>query len=598
MRCVIVLFFLSSLVISNVSRAEDVDYDAILMKLELNISTSSMHSEELIKQLNDVWPNLTREQKTKVYMYQAVLLTYKGDYLSSNSLLVKAEKLNPSDELLNKIYQTLTTNYITLKQYSGALMLMERHLERINKINDIDIKVGSYVRLAYLALELDAYQDLREYALEAMTLSHDLDNRQHCFALLYVAVADLKQQQYQNADSSFQRSQDFCETNQLPLIALMSQKGLAEIALNTEDYQSAKGLLETVLEGYQEFNFQIEINHVNALLSQTYFHLGDFIQAETFARKVMELNDEPSHIEYKAIAAKVLSQRYLESKQYKLAYDYLESHQKYSNSILDDTKAKANAYQMAKFKHQEQAREIALLNQERRLMETQKELEQSDQVNSFMIVTILTGSIFFLSLFLFSSHRQKIRYRKLALIDRLTGVYNRGAGQDFAENEFVQVCLRDANFSVVLFDLDFFKHINDSFGHATGDWALKHVVAVIKPLIRDGDIFTRMGGEEFALFLPYSNEQAAIDIADRCKKVIEEIDSKYSGHQFKLSASFGVSSNLVDDLSLDPILKRADLALYASKHAGRNRVTVYSDDLKGMHCHKDRQSDSQKPLLS
>lgn len=578
--------------------ANEKSYDETLNKLDKASSSSQVEAEVIIESLLTSWEQLSNEQKARLKMYIAIGKIYAGDYQASILLLRAAEQYNPSTETINKIYQYLSTNYIALKDYPAALALMAENLERIDEFNNIDIKVGSYTRLANLALELDAYDDMREYALQASVLSKESEARAHCFALLLVAVADLKQQHYQKAESGFFRSQAFCEGNDLPLIGYMSQKGLALIAIKTEDYNKAKSLLEPVLEGYQEFNFHSEINHVKSLLSQTYLGLGEYSHAQEFANKVMGLNDEPSHIEYKAIAAKVLSQLYLESEQFELAYDYLESHQKYNTLILDDTKAKANAYQMAKFKHQEQAREIALLNQERRLMETQKELEQSDQVNSFMIVTILAGSIFFLSLFLFSSHRQKIRYRKLALIDRLTGVYNRGAGQDFAENEFVQVCLRDANFSVVLFDLDFFKHINDSFGHGTGDWALKHVVAVIKPLIRDGDIFTRMGGEEFALFLPYSNEQAAIDIADRCKKVIEEIDSKYSGHQFKLSASFGVSSNLVDDLSLDPILKRADLALYASKHSGRNRVTVYSDDLKGMDCHKESQSDSQKPLLS
>ncbi|MGS0681812.1 tetratricopeptide repeat-containing diguanylate cyclase [Shewanella sp. 125m-7] len=513
-------------------------------------------------------------------MYQAILKTYGGDYQESIRLLREATKLNPSEATLNKIYQYLSTNYIGLKDYPAALALMAANLERIDEISDIDIKVGSYVRLANLALELDAYQDLRDYALQAMALSHDVDTRQHCFALLYVAVADLKQQQFKSAESSFKNSQTFCEANQLPLIGLMSQKGLALVAIQREDYNRAKSLLELVLKGYQEFNFQSEINHVNALLSQTYFSLGDASQAEEFANKVMSLSDDPSHIEYKAIAAKVLSQRYLESKQYKLAYDYVESHQHYTNLMLDDTKAKANAYQMAKFKHREQAREIALLNQERELLQTQKELDRSDRTNNLMIVTMLIGSIFFLSLFVIYSHRQKIRYRKLALTDRLTGVYNRGAGQDFAENEFVQVSMRQAEFSVVVFDLDLFKNINDSYGHATGDWTLKHVVSAVKPLIRDSDIFTRMGGEEFALFLPYSNETVAQGIAERCKEAIAAIDTKYSGHAFNISASFGVASNTVEDLSLDPLLKRADIALYASKHSGRNRVTAYTAELE------------------
>ncbi|GIU51166.1 GGDEF domain-containing protein [Shewanella sairae] len=582
MHFIIVAFFCLALSSAYVN-AEENDFDTILDEIVYSLTVSPQKSTILIDDMLSRWSALSAEQKSRVKVYQAILKTYDAEYQASIQLLREAEQLNSSDVSLNQISQYLATNYIALKNYPAALELMEKNLERISEISDVSIKVASYVRLANLAMELSAYQDMKAYAVEAMVLSQNLDTKQHCFAQLFVAVADLKQQEYEKAKNAFQRSKVFCEGNQFPLIGLMSRTGLALVAIETEEFKGSRKLLEHVLKGYQEFNFQTEINHVNALLSQTYLGLGDYAQAEEFANKVMGLSDEPSHINYKAIASRVLSQLYLESEQFELAYDYLESHQQYNTLILDDTKAKANAYQMAKFKHQEQAREIALLNQERQLMQTQKELDQSDQTNSLMLVTMLIGSIFFLSLFLLSSHRQKIRYRKLALTDRLTGVYNRGAGQDFAENEFIQISMRNANFSVVLFDLDFFKTLNDRFGHATGDWALKHVVAVVKPLIRDSDIFCRMGGEEFALFLPYSNQRAAIEIAERCKTAIENIDTKYSGHTFTINASFGISSNIEEDLSLDPILKRADIALYKSKGSGRNCVTVYSEELE----HKD-----------
>ncbi|GIU09638.1 GGDEF domain-containing protein [Shewanella sp. MBTL60-112-B2] len=580
MRWVAIVGLFFCLAFPLVGNANEKSFDETLNELDKASSSSQLEAEVIIESLLTSWAELSNEQQARLKIYIAIRKIYGGDYQASIQLLREAERLKPSTEILNKIYQYLSTSYIGLKDYPAALDLMTENLERIDKITDIDIKVGSYVRLANLALELDAYQDLREYALQAMRLSLDHDNRQHCFALLYVAVADLKQQQYQSAESGFQRSQTFCEANQLPLIGLMSQKGLGLITIKNENYQSAKDLLEPVLIGYQKFNFQSEINHVHALLTQVYFGLADYLRAEEFANKVMVLSDESSHIEYKAIAAKVLSQRYFESKQYKLAYDYLKSHQQYSNLILDDTKAKANAYLMAKFKHQEQAREITLLNQERQLVETQKELDQSARTNNVMIMTMLAGSVIFLSLFLLYSHRQKLRYRRLALTDRLTSVYNRGAGQDFAENEFIQVSMRKADYSVIVFDLDLFKNINDSFGHATGDWTLKHVVSVIRPLIRDSDIFTRMGGEEFALFLPYSSEQTAVKIAERCKLAIAAIDTKYSGHVFHITASFGVSCSTREDLSLDPLLKRADIALYASKHSGRNRVTLYNSELQ------------------
>ncbi|WP_223296576.1 GGDEF domain-containing protein [Shewanella pealeana] len=482
--------------------------------------------------------------------------------------------------MLDDVYHYQAVNLIGLRQYTDAFPLMERYLKSVENIGDNNVKAKAYMRMANLALNLEAYEDLRNYGEKALSLSQSSDKKVYCFSLILIAFADLKEYELKEAERGFKSSKLFCDQNELPLFGFMSGKGLAEIAMKMDDFESAEMQLNEVLAGYIKYGYKAEIISVHALLAKTNLRLKKYSQAEEFANKVMGLSDEPSHTEYKAIASKVLSQRYLESKQYKLAHDYLESHQHYSNLIFDDTKAKANAYQMAKFKHQEQAREIALLNQERQLVETQKELDRSDRTNNVMIMTMLAGSVIFLSLFLLYSHRQKVRYRRLALTDRLTSVYNRGAGQDFAENEFVQVSMRKADYAVIVFDLDLFKNINDSFGHATGDWTLKHVVSVIRPLIRDSDIFTRMGGEEFALFLPYSSEQTALKIAERCKLAVAAIDTKYSGHVFNISASFGVSCSTSEDLSLDPLLKRADIALYASKHSGRNRVTLYTPELK------------------
>jgi len=127
----------------------------------------------------------------------------------------------------------------------------------------------------------------------------------------------------------------------------------------------------------------------------------------------------------------------------------------------------------------------------------------------------------------------------------------------------------------MILDLDLFKSINDRFGHATGDWTLKKVTHVIQDIIRPTDIFCRMGGEEFVLYLPNTDEQTASVLAESIRSEIESINTKYSGHNFSISISIGISSLDEGDLSLDPLLSRADIALYESKRQGRNKVLIY-----------------------
>ena len=116
---------------------------------------------------------------------------------------------------------------------------------------------------------------------------------------------------------------------------------------------------------------------------------------------------------------------------------------------------------------------------------------------------------------------------KQAQRDGLTGIFNRRTGQEMAENEFIQAQTIGERFSVVLMDLDLFKNINDQYGHGTGDWVLKKVTNVIEGMLKPTDIFTRMGGEEFAVFMPKQAEDMAVDFAERIRNEVANIKHCY-----------------------------------------------------------------------
>ena len=345
------------------------------------------------------------------------------------------------------------------------------------------------------------------------------------------------------------------------------------------DYLGARAILLLALKGYEAFQFQLEISHVHALLAENYFATGELVQAKSHAVKVLTFPDDNSYIEHKHIAYKVFAELMAADKQFEQAYEYSRKEQHYNQLIFDESRMKTLAYQAAKFNADEQAREINLLNKERELYIAQQTVKEREYTNMLMFITILVGGLFFLAILLVVGNLQKRRFMRMARMDALTGVLNRGAGQDLGENLFVQAAARGGDFCVILFDLDHFKRINDSYGHGTGDWALKKVVEVLKPHVRNGDVFARIGGEEFALFLPYANEEKGMEVAEQCRSRIEAIDTHLSGHKFTITASFGVSGMTTEDLSLDPLLHRADMALYAAKSNGRNSVFCYEDAL-------------------
>ena len=130
--------------------------------------------------------------------------------------------------------------------------------------------------------------------------------------------------------------------------------------------------------------------------------------------------------------------------------------------------------------------------------------------------------------------------------------------------------------SIIIFDLDHFKKVNDTWGHPIGDEMLKHVAEITNNTIRESDIFIRLGGEEFMIILPNTNITGAVEIAERVRKALEENEHPVAGKQ---TASFGVAEKIKDDIFND-LYKRADKAVYLAKESGRNRVVRYEDNKK------------------
>ena len=163
------------------------------------------------------------------------------------------------------------------------------------------------------------------------------------------------------------------------------------------------------------------------------------------------------------------------------------------------------------------------------------------------------------------------KLRKLAVTDFLTGVYNRKYFIEQAKIEILKAKRCNNTFSLLVFDIDNFKNINDTFGHQAGDKVMKEFCSLCKSSIRGYDYFCRFGGDEFALTLINSSLEKAEDAAERIKNEVNQLKVKYYDKIIKFTVSIGVTE-LSPDKNEDiyKILLRADKALYKAKKSGRN----------------------------
>jgi diguanylate cyclase (GGDEF)-like protein len=159
--------------------------------------------------------------------------------------------------------------------------------------------------------------------------------------------------------------------------------------------------------------------------------------------------------------------------------------------------------------------------------------------------------------------------------DELTGVANRRAVHDLLEKEYAGYARNGTMFSVIMLDLDYFKSINDNFGHAAGDYALATVAARLAATLRAQDSVARWGGEEFLLLLPQTELHEAARVAEKIRRVVSGITLNETAESPSLSASLGVAC-VGQARDLEVLLSQADKALYAAKDNGRNRVEIFT----------------------
>lgn len=172
-------------------------------------------------------------------------------------------------------------------------------------------------------------------------------------------------------------------------------------------------------------------------------------------------------------------------------------------------------------------------------------------------------------------YRLNCTIKEQAIRDPLTGVYNRHYLDEMLPRELVRASRELSELSIVMIDLDHFKVINDTYGHAAGDEVLKKISACLVSSIRQNDFIARFGGEEFIIVMPGMPSDQAYERMEACRKEIEKTVTLYKNNKITITISGGISSCITYHETQDELIKVADDALYVSKDNGRNKITFF-----------------------
>ena len=196
---------------------------------------------------------------------------------------------------------------------------------------------------------------------------------------------------------------------------------------------------------------------------------------------------------------------------------------------------------------------------------------QDVDYSSFKYFDIMIGEL----LAIFKMKYQYTEKEFMSVLDGLTGLYNRRQFEIGLEQEFNRTKRHPSDFSLAILDIDFFKKVNDNYGHQYGDYVIKTVADLMKQSFRKTDLLYRYGGEELVMIMPETNIEGAQIPVHRLRRMVEEFDFDYNGVKAKVTVSIGLTMNYQSFNNAADVVKSADEALYRAKEEGRNRVIIH-----------------------
>ncbi len=375
---------------------------------------------------------------------------------------------------------------------------------------------------------------------------------------------------FEGAVAKFQQSYDYLKQQGVTVEAAGVSVNMAGSLLKLGRVEDAKQALERarpfVTEQMGGFYSFMQLYSADVLLRQGQPEqaMAPLIKAEKSFRNI---NNDRGLAELYLLKSEVFAAQGLWQESLKVLRLYIALHHELDNKLQSyrttEMRTRFNADRMAK--------ENQRLLESERLKEQEVQILQQNRLLQLAVLILASIIIFIMAILAYKQTGRSRQFQKIAHTDHLTQLANRRYTYQRGEALFNQAKHSGVPMSVILFDADNFKDINDQFGHDGGDKVLQHLASVSQTLIREQDLLGRIGGEEFLLLLPETSREECLKIAERLRQTLAESSPEALAGESRVTISAGVAT-LNTELQFSELLKLADNALYRAKNKGRNRV--------------------------
>jgi diguanylate cyclase (GGDEF)-like protein len=535
----------------------------------------SDHAEfnELMGRLDQIAMRLSPQQKLHQRYLMARQVAFAGNYDEALPLLTAIADQIVDPVLAFRARATVIDLLVAQSRYEEAFARLNPLLDQLPTMKEGDVRMQGFGVAAQLYNEAGQYDASVHYADKIIKESTDAQSA--CRGWFYKSNALFESGSAQLPADQLHDGTEACGKAGGTLFSLSFQYLLASFDLRQGHAESAIRVLQASYPKVLRAGFPPQISRFEATLAKAYWKSGDLASAAKFANDALVTNANRQYSESTANAYWVLYEvdKKLGDSNGSLVYleKYVTAHDGYQSRLS----AKALAYQIVK--QQVLAKKLLIdgLDKKNKILSLQGELDRKAAETSRLYIVLLLLVLASIVLWAYRIKRSQLRFMRLARRDGLTGIFNRQHFVNEAERQ-LRYCRKSArDVCLVLIDLDHFKLVNDTHGHAVGDRVLKRAVDVCQAHLRSTDVFGRLGGEEFGMLLPECTLDNVLVRVEQMRAAIAAVSSARDAPGIPISASFGVAAAADSGYELRQLMIDADRALYQAKREGRNRVSLF-----------------------
>ncbi|MDX1625340.1 MAG: diguanylate cyclase [Wenzhouxiangellaceae bacterium] len=561
--------------LAGVAVAQPADLDARLDVIErVNETRPWPVSQAMLDELEPELDGATLAQRTRADLIRSRNLALDERWQEALELLDEILKRPIGIDIRLKALERAANIHQVLENHSRAFALLSNAIELLPEATRAEDKAGTLGFAARLHASAGQVAMAMDYAARARELARESGSpRLDCWTLHVLAGVQLEAGRKALALETARELLETCQAAEAPVLRAVGSAVMGNALLENGEVGSAIGWLERAVDQTRAAGYAVGVDDARVDLGRALVRAGRGEEGAEVLTSVLEhagVGDADLYVVHTTLADVREEQgRHAD------ALEHLEAAEVVQQRLFDQRLARQIAYHQVEFESEVRDQELELLRQQNRVFALEREAEQRRQRTRWIGAAMIALVAILLGVLLLRMQHERRRYRRLAKRDGLTGLYNHSRFHIVAAEALARARERGKVSALIAADVDLFKQVNDRYGHQAGDAVLAALGTMLAELFPPPDVVGRVGGEEFAIFLPGSNRLQARQRVEQIRRRLQPVS--FGGESIAITLSFGIAEAR-GRTRLEALRSRADDALYRAKRAGRNQ-TVDADEM-------------------